>query len=221
MKRCNHCLAYKYRSEFYKQTAAVDGLQPRCKTCCSRIGKTSYQKHHVKIQAHRATPAYREHLAAYGKVYYATNRERRRAQGKAYRQSHPELTPKRQTYLAVHHTERLAYLAGYRRQHGRRQRELERAWRVKNPERNRLKGVRRRSRMAGASGVCTLEQLLMRVAYYGHQCAYCRGPYETLDHVIPLARGGTNWPSNLRPCCRLCNTRKGTLLLHEWHDKPL
>jgi hypothetical protein len=29
------------------------------------------------------------------------------------------------------------------------------------------------------------------------------------DHVKPLARGGSNWPANLRPACKSCNSRKG------------
>lgn len=31
----------------------------------------------------------------------------------------------------------------------------------------------------------------------------------TIDHVIPLARGGDNQRSNLAPSCRSCNSRKG------------
>jgi 5-methylcytosine-specific restriction endonuclease McrA len=27
--------------------------------------------------------------------------------------------------------------------------------------------------------------------------------------VIPLSVGGTNWPANLRPACRSCNSAKG------------
>ncbi len=33
--------------------------------------------------------------------------------------------------------------------------------------------------------------------------------YATLDHVQPLARGGTHTYDNLRACCLACNTRKG------------
>lgn len=30
-----------------------------------------------------------------------------------------------------------------------------------------------------------------------------------LDHVIPLARGGTHEPANVRTACFLCNSIKG------------
>lgn len=30
----------------------------------------------------------------------------------------------------------------------------------------------------------------------------------TIDHFIPRSKGGTNHPSNLRPCCFSCNNNK-------------
>ena len=37
----------------------------------------------------------------------------------------------------------------------------------------------------------------------------------TLDHVIPLARGGSHAPDNLKPCCFACNSKKSAALLEE------
>lgn len=43
----------------------------------------------------------------------------------------------------------------------------------------------------------------------GPICALCGDPgADTVDHVIPLSEGGTNWPDNLQPAHRACNTRK-------------
>ncbi len=43
-------------------------------------------------------------------------------------------------------------------------------------------------------------------------CNYCgkkfRASELTLDHVIPLARGGTSTRGNCVPACRACNTTK-------------
>lgn len=44
----------------------------------------------------------------------------------------------------------------------------------------------------------------------GHKCAFCgasNGPL-TLDHKIPLSKGGTWKPSNLQLLCRKCNEEK-------------
>jgi 5-methylcytosine-specific restriction endonuclease McrA len=32
----------------------------------------------------------------------------------------------------------------------------------------------------------------------------------TIDHVVPLAKGGTNDPANLRVLCLSCNSRRGS-----------
>jgi len=49
-----------------------------------------------------------------------------------------------------------------------------------------------------------------------HRCLACgddlreRRAYDvTLDHVVPVSRGGRNDPSNLYTCCRGCNVRRG------------
>jgi 5-methylcytosine-specific restriction endonuclease McrA len=41
-----------------------------------------------------------------------------------------------------------------------------------------------------------------------HYCAYCDGPAEHLDHVVPLARGGAHVLGNLLPACADCNLEK-------------
>jgi 5-methylcytosine-specific restriction endonuclease McrA len=46
----------------------------------------------------------------------------------------------------------------------------------------------------------------------GRTCALCGGYADTVDHVRPLALGGTDVPSNLRPLCRSCNCSRGARL---------
>ncbi len=44
-------------------------------------------------------------------------------------------------------------------------------------------------------------------------CYYCGKKFchaeLTLDHIVPLARGGTTTPGNCVPACRACNKQKG------------
>jgi 5-methylcytosine-specific restriction endonuclease McrA len=48
-------------------------------------------------------------------------------------------------------------------------------------------------------------------------CVYCNlNKATTIDHVIPLSRGGTTELSNLLPACVSCNSSKRDKLLHEW-----
>lgn len=67
-----------------------------------------------------------------------------------------------------------------------------------------------------AQGVCTIAQLGARWAFYGNKCYLCGDVATTTDHVIPLSKNGSHWPSNLRPACRTCNVRKNAIPLAEY-----
>ncbi len=53
-------------------------------------------------------------------------------------------------------------------------------------------------------------------------CYYCGGRFQpgelTMDHRIPLSRGGSSEKINLVPACKECNTRKKYLLPTEWEE---
>lgn len=49
------------------------------------------------------------------------------------------------------------------------------------------------------------------------RCFYCRKPGPmTMDHVIPISRGGTHSVGNLVPACASCNCRKRHRTVMEW-----
>ena len=57
----------------------------------------------------------------------------------------------------------------------------------------------------------------------GRRCVYCAAPLglenATLDHVHPLARGGTHAPGNLVSACAPCNRLKGDMLPLEFFSR--
>lgn len=54
------------------------------------------------------------------------------------------------------------------------------------------------------------------------RCYYCGRttlPNElTMDHLVPLIRGGKSTKSNIVPCCKECNNKKKYLLPIEWEE---
>ncbi len=53
-------------------------------------------------------------------------------------------------------------------------------------------------------------------------CFYCRrevGPRAlTMDHIVPLGRGGRSVRGNVVAACKTCNTRKRSLVPVEWEE---
>lgn len=78
----------------------------------------------------------------------------------------------------------------------------------KERQRSRLKSARRRI-VAGTFSASDIDKIwhLQKC-----RCAMCRAKLSTssrrLDHIQPLAKGGTNWPKNLQWLCHPCNQRK-------------
>jgi 5-methylcytosine-specific restriction protein A len=53
-------------------------------------------------------------------------------------------------------------------------------------------------------------------------CYYCGKKFKpielTMDHLIPVVRGGKSVPGNLVPSCKECNNKKKYLLPTEWEE---
>lgn len=91
-------------------------------------------------------------------------------------------------------------------------------WRADNPESAAASRDRRRAREVGAEGHYTKSDVARLLKSQGRFCFYCSSALKKFecDHFIPLSRGGTNWPSNLRLSCPSCNYSKGAKMPWEW-----
>lgn len=122
--------------------------------------------------------------------YELTNHEARLQRARAYYRKHRSDCARRMRDWYVAH----------------RDEQLERAkvWKQTNPELRRLYNANRRARLRGAP--LSLDDL----AALPRVCAYCgRGDLDlTIDHRVPLSRGGHHEPSNLVWACAECNSRK-------------
>jgi len=53
-------------------------------------------------------------------------------------------------------------------------------------------------------------------------CHYCRREVGrtdvTMDHIVPVSRGGKTRKGNVVPACKMCNNRKKSLLPIEWDE---
>lgn len=78
---------------------------------------------------------------------------------------------------------------------------------------------------AGAVAHVAMKRTMRRVALRdcGQRCVYCATRLDphtaTLDHVMPLARGGAHEPGNLVVACAPCNRLKGDMLPFEFFTR--
>lgn len=94
------------------------------------------------------------------------------------------------------------------------------AWQRRHPLKRKAALVSRRAREKGAPGRHTEHDLMMILFLQSGRCAYCSEHHDLhLDHVIPLARGGSNWAVNLQFLCRRHNLAKGALTDQEFRAK--
>ena len=96
--------------------------------------------------------------------------------------------------------------------------EIERASRARRKEAQRpLKNARQSIRNRVVQGKKFLLDAKQIARIYSKPCYRC-GTKEniSLDHVIPISRGGNHSIGNLMPLCRPCNSSKGKKLLVEW-----
>lgn len=69
----------------------------------------------------------------------------------------------------------------------------------------------KRAQQMGRPATLTITQWLTTLDFYDWRCAYCRGPYEALEHQRPLiAADGETTAKNCVPSCHSCNSWKGT-----------
>lgn len=121
----------------------------------------------------------------------------------------PERKREQQRKASRNYYQKTRSTANYRDRNARNVR----AYRQRDPERTadlqRVAGSRARAKRKAAPGSYTAAEWRALCRCFGYRCVCC-GVRNRLaaDHVVPLARGGTNDIANIQPLCKSCNSRK-------------
>jgi len=100
--------------------------------------------------------------------------------------------------------------------------EKQKRWRAKNKDHvNMLNHLRREKERTAKGFKNKIENFRNRMQEIG-ECIFC-GTKEklTIEHLIPLSKGGTNEIHNLFPSCKRCNSSKHTSDWLEWYRKQI
>jgi 5-methylcytosine-specific restriction endonuclease McrA len=137
---------------------------------------------------------------------YATPQQDRQK----YERHKDKIKARTKRYYETHRADRLASAARYRDANQDRIRSWLRTYAKAHPEKLLPHAHLRLARKRAAKGSFTTAEWTGLVSFFGSVCLSCGVTTDlSVDHVIPLARGGTNSIDNLQPLCRQCNSSKG------------
>lgn len=79
----------------------------------------------------------------------------------------------------------------------------------KNKKSHLTSGQNSRARKLGVPGILDENEWIALCEKYGNICLRCRQKTAlSIDHVMPMSRGGDNTIDNVQPLCRYCNMSK-------------
>ena len=88
-------------------------------------------------------------------------------------------------------------------------------WKKHNKDKVKAQTERRRIRKLSNAQYEITEKELSKL--YESSCIYCGSNNRiTLDHIIPISRGGTHGIGNIAPACLSCNSSKRDKTITEW-----
>jgi len=172
----------------------------------------------------------KEEQREHGRQYYQTHRAIKDAQARQWRIDHPGKAREwsRRWYEAnrdrckeVAHvwyegnSEKVKeYGHRWEATHREMARTSSRQWRKEHPAQVRAIKQRRRAREIGVFADLTAQQWQDVLTTHDFRCKYCGIRFSektppTMDHVIPLSRGGHHTATNIVPACLHCNCSKG------------
>lgn len=196
-KKCQHVFEGKY-----------------CKPCAAQTRAAWKRANHEKVKAQK-------------RAYYSRNKEAIAERARIYRQENKELINSISAAYRRDQKDRvLALKRAYRQANAKRlnaaaaqaykedptaKREQRRRWLEKNPEAIKRHSHNRRAKMVGAGGRLSVGLAARLFELQRGKCACCGealGSDYHLDHVMPLALGGTNTDSNMQLLRSICNQQK-------------
>ena len=153
--------------------------------------------------------------------WYEKNKEMHLERGKEWRENNKERRKKTQRLHYIKNKNRISrYHAKWYKENRDRVLRGQADYRKSNPEKTRLRSAKRRSREMSAEGTYAATDIQNLLTAQNHKCASCRCSLKKtgyhVDHIQPLAKGGTNWPDNLQILCPSCNLSKGAKDPVQW-----
>lgn len=185
-KTCTKCGEAKPLAEFHARKRGAGGKSSQCKACAGaylnawrEANPPTEEQREQRRQANREW--YADHGPEWRRQNYAQNRQRRADYSREWARRNPEKV-----------------------------REMGRRWRLENPDQFRamqaIQNYRRRESRKAMKGDADVREYVKVLRQ--DVCAYCGGPCEHIDHIVPHAEARVTTWDNLSASCGFCNRSK-------------
>lgn len=210
-RTCTQCGETKPLSGFRKYKYK-DGTKPTawCRSCLNAYSREHNKKPEVRERRRQRDWFRYHHTIKTNPVLLEKEQERKREyngredvkaalreRSKAWAQANPERVRSNQKRWKEENRDRarVYWRAYYQTPYGRMC--------------HRLQQCKRRAAIKGSECTLTGKQWDAIHEAWGGRCAYCGTTVHiTVDHVVPIMRGGAHASHNVVPACRSCNSRK-------------
>lgn len=227
-RKCTHARRIKYYEEHRDDAIqySINWIQehPEKKI---EYSKTYYKKHKDEKSEYNRKWWHdnKEKSAEYRQKQLKNNPECCRDKSRRYYQKNREkVNAACREWYKENREKRREYDKQYRNNHREQRSEKYRQWAKANPDKVYENTRRRRARKMGAGGSHTRREVLCKLESQKGLCWWCGkkvGNSYHADHLIPLARGGSDDISNIVIACPKCNLSKKDKLPYEWCGRLL
>lgn len=150
----------------------------------------------------------------YAREYREKNPEKARESVRRWHEKNP-------SYSSAHYASNIEDERAKRRlwheENKDRSRELNKRWRDENPDARRAKCARQRAARQSAPQGDPREIAQREAELREEPCVACGSTNNiTIDHILPISRGGAHDVDNLQALCGSCNSSKGAKTMEEW-----
>lgn len=223
MKKCRRCQETKDRSEFGKRASSKDGLDGRCLNCIKECSKQSSDKNRIKNSngitiSCKLCPSCRIEKTS---DYFGTSpgskdglrnecKDCRNAKARYRYENDLSFRESESVRSALNYLEDREYIINRTKQ-----------WSKDNPDKKVEQRHRRIARLYGQLEFDLPKNFIeiLREKQFD-SCVYCsRNDVKlTVEHILPLSRGGKHNIANIALACATCNFSKHTKTLKEWFE---
>ncbi len=228
IKKCSKCNLDKSICEFGKCGKSKWGIKSACKEClraaarqyaCKKraaMSKKDRVEHALKCKEWRQKKLLENPSFWMDEYYKHHDRNLKNASNHYYRY-HEQKIDKMRKWRQENPDKMKMAVRSWRQKNPHLLKEGHKRWMKKNADHVREYNRKRRAMKRQATiQQFDIDQLNQRMSIFGYRCVYCGGPFEHVDHVIPLSRGGAHCLANLRPACAACNLSKHAKKLTDW-----